>query len=148
MELSQLDSKIHACPGNGTNDSFVLLLSFTGSRMNACARAGRRQPPWNFSRRAALFRFWFGGATPMAAKRVIAAFVVMAFLAAITIAALAAEKAYLGNKNSKKYHVAACTWAQKIAPRNRIEFSTAEEAKKAGFIPCKICRPDRSHPIP
>lgn len=84
----------------------------------------------------------------MAAKRVIAAFVALAFLATITIAALAAEKAYLGNKNSRKYHVAACTWGQKIAPRNRIEFSTAEEAEKAGFIPCKICRPDRSHPKP
>ncbi len=84
----------------------------------------------------------------MQAKRVTAAFVVFAFLVATTMAALAAEKAFMGNKNSKKYHVTACTWAQKIAPRNRIEFSTAAEAEKAGFIPCKVCRPDRSHPKP
>ncbi len=84
----------------------------------------------------------------MKARRVIAACVVLALLVTLTTAVLAAEKAYVGNKNTKKYHIVACTWAQKIAPRNRIEFSSAEEAQKSGFVPCKVCRPDRSGPKP
>ncbi len=70
----------------------------------------------------------------MQAKRVTAAFMVFAFLVTTTMAVLAAEKAFMGNKNSKKYHVTACTWAQKIAPRNRIEFSISEETEKTGFF--------------
>ncbi len=84
----------------------------------------------------------------MTAKRMLAAGVVLAFLVTATTAVLAAEKAYVGNKNTKKYHLVACTWAQKIAPRNRIEFSTVDEAEKAAFIPCKVCRPDRSRSNP
>lgn len=48
---------------------------------------------------------------------------------------------YIGNSNSKKFHLPDCRWAQEIAPQNRVEFRSREEAVKAGYVPCKVCRP-------
>ncbi len=48
---------------------------------------------------------------------------------------------YIGNKNSKKFHRSDCQWAQKIAAHNRVVFRSREEAIKAGYVPCKVCRP-------
>ncbi|WP_435366231.1 Ada metal-binding domain-containing protein [Desulfofundulus kuznetsovii] len=48
---------------------------------------------------------------------------------------------YIGNKNSKKFHRPDCRWAAEIAPHNRVEFRSREEAVKAGYVPCKVCRP-------
>ncbi len=48
------------------------------------------------------------------------------------------------SKNSKKYHFPTCTWAQKIKPYNLIIFNSPEEAVKAKYIPCKVCRPPAS----
>lgn len=51
------------------------------------------------------------------------------------------ETKYIGNSNYKKFHRPDCQWAQKIAPRNRVEFGRREEAIKAGYQPCKTCKP-------
>ncbi|WP_243113859.1 thermonuclease family protein [Desulfofundulus salinus] len=48
---------------------------------------------------------------------------------------------HIGNSTSKKFHYPDCQWAQKISPRNRVEFKTREEAVNAGYQPCKVCRP-------
>lgn len=48
---------------------------------------------------------------------------------------------YLGNANSKKFHRPSCQWAQKISPGNRVWFDTREEAIRAGYQPCKVCKP-------
>lgn len=48
---------------------------------------------------------------------------------------------YIGNKNTHKFHRPDCYWAQKIAPHNRVMFKTREEAVKAGYAPCKVCKP-------
>ncbi|OIQ59720.1 thermonuclease precursor [Moorella thermoacetica] len=48
---------------------------------------------------------------------------------------------YIGNSSSKKFHYPDCQWAQKISPRNRVEFSSRQEAINAGYQPCKVCRP-------
>ena len=34
-----------------------------------------------------------------------------------------------------------CRRAEKIAPHNRVYFSTREEAIRAGYRPCKVCKP-------
>ncbi|WP_423218578.1 Ada metal-binding domain-containing protein [Syntrophothermus lipocalidus] len=47
----------------------------------------------------------------------------------------------MGNSNSKKFHYPDCLWAQEISPKNRVRFSTREEAIEAGYQPCKACRP-------
>ncbi len=48
---------------------------------------------------------------------------------------------YVGSKKSNKYHFPSCVWAQQIAADNEIWFSSVEEAKSGGYIPCKVCRP-------
>ena len=51
------------------------------------------------------------------------------------------SKNYVGSKNSTKYHYTYCRWAQKINPNNLVTFNSAAEAQKAGYIPCKVCKP-------
>jgi len=48
---------------------------------------------------------------------------------------------YIGNKNSKKFHLPDCQRAEKISPANRVYFKSRDEAIKAGYVPCKVCRP-------
>jgi len=58
---------------------------------------------------------------------------------AIPISALSAN--YIGNRNSYKFHFAACHHVQKMNPKNKVPFSSRHEAINAGFVPCKTCRP-------
>lgn len=54
-----------------------------------------------------------------------------------------ARAGYIGNRNSKKLHVASCAYGRRTSEQNRVYFDSFEKARKLGFIPCKICRPDR-----
>lgn len=49
------------------------------------------------------------------------------------------EHAYIGNKNSKKYHTDDCRSLPKEA--NRVYFSSKTEAESNGFTPCGSCNP-------
>lgn len=51
------------------------------------------------------------------------------------------EEGYIGSINSDKYHYQDCEWAKKIKAENEILFANTEEAEKAGYRPCKTCRP-------
>lgn len=53
----------------------------------------------------------------------------------------AVSASYIGNKNSKKFHLPDCQWTEKIAPGNRVYFKSRDEAIKAGYEPCKVCKP-------
>ena len=68
---------------------------------------------------------------------------VFALIAAIMVLMTANVLAsnYVGNMNSKKFHYADCTAAQKIKLANRIEFNSRDEATGSGYVPCKICQP-------
>ncbi|MBI3483759.1 MAG: hypothetical protein HY012_01205, partial [Acidobacteria bacterium] len=57
--------------------------------------------------------------------------------------AVAQTKPFVGNKNSKKYHVVACQYAKKMSPKNRVEFNSTDEAEKAGYVACKVCKPKK-----
>jgi hypothetical protein len=48
---------------------------------------------------------------------------------------------FVGSSSSKKYHRLDCRYAQKIKPENRIYFSSEEDAKSEGYLPCKVCAP-------
>lgn len=52
----------------------------------------------------------------------------------------AGEK-FAGSSSSKKYHRLDCRYAQKIKPENRIYFSSEEDARSQGYLPCKVCIP-------
>lgn len=66
--------------------------------------------------------------------------VTMAIFLILLIPSIALAE-YWGSKNSNKYHYPNCEWAQKINPKNLIKFNTPEDAIKAGYISCKVCRP-------
>lgn len=46
---------------------------------------------------------------------------------------------YIGNKRSLKFHLPSCRYQP--AQKNRIYFSTREQAIAEGFVPCKVCKP-------
>lgn len=48
---------------------------------------------------------------------------------------------YVGNKNSKKLHLATCHYAVETKAENRVCFATRQEAIAQGYQPCKVCKP-------
>jgi hypothetical protein len=47
---------------------------------------------------------------------------------------------YVASKNGTKYHYVWCSGAATIKEENKIYFSTAEEAQKAGYTPAANCK--------
>ncbi|OGI29505.1 MAG: hypothetical protein A2288_01305 [Candidatus Moranbacteria bacterium RIFOXYA12_FULL_44_15] len=47
--------------------------------------------------------------------------------------------AFIGSKNSNKYHLPTCRYAKNINPENRICFSSQDDAKAKGYLPDKNC---------
>lgn len=50
---------------------------------------------------------------------------------------------YVGSKNSDKYHLPSCKYAQDIKPDNQVWFDSVENAKASGYGPCSVCGPSR-----
>ena len=49
--------------------------------------------------------------------------------------------AFVGSRESDKYHDPSCRWAKKILPENRICWGSRAEAEAAGYVPCGVCKP-------
>ena len=47
----------------------------------------------------------------------------------------------IGNKNSKIYHYPDCGSVKKMKDKNKVYFNSFEEARAAGYRPCKNCNP-------
>lgn len=47
----------------------------------------------------------------------------------------------VGSRTQGIYHRAACEWANRIATRNRVPFTSASAASDAGYRQCKVCQP-------
>jgi micrococcal nuclease len=47
----------------------------------------------------------------------------------------------VGSASSGKYHYSCCQWAKKIVPANEIWFTSSQDARNQGYVPCKVCRP-------
>jgi len=61
----------------------------------------------------------------------------------------AAAVLYVGSRNSTVYHHPSCSHAPRIKLENRVNFETQEQARAAGRMPCKACKPDaREKPPP
>ena len=67
--------------------------------------------------------------------------IVLLLTFSIVYLTLAVDYRYVGSKSSDKYHYPDCKWAKKISPKNLVTFKTAQEAVKAGYVPCKVCKP-------
>lgn len=48
---------------------------------------------------------------------------------------------FIGNKNSHIVHKSTCKSAKKMSDKNKVYFSTYEEAENNGYTPCKSCNP-------
>lgn len=53
----------------------------------------------------------------------------------------AASKRYIGTKSSRRFHTMGCAKGRIISARNRVEFSSLQEAFAAGFAPARGCTP-------
>ncbi|GLH70153.1 hypothetical protein GETHPA_16860 [Geothrix rubra] len=56
--------------------------------------------------------------------------------------AVPSASAIVANKDSKTFHRADCTFVAKMKPANRVAFANAAEAARAGYKPCKVCKPE------
>lgn len=54
-------------------------------------------------------------------------------------AAVGVNCAFVGSKNSDKYHLPNCQWAKRIKPENIVCFQNEEEARSKGYSPCSSC---------
>jgi methylphosphotriester-DNA--protein-cysteine methyltransferase len=72
--------------------------------------------------------------------RVLVSIVILTIFSIVCLS-LAVDYKFVGSKNSDKYHFPDCKWAKKISPKNLVTFKTAQEAVKAGYVPCKVCKP-------
>ncbi|PYS90868.1 MAG: hypothetical protein DMF64_13765 [Acidobacteria bacterium] len=50
-----------------------------------------------------------------------------------------AARPVVGNLTLAIYHLDNCEWAQKIAQKNRVPFTSPVEAQTAGYRPCQVC---------
>ena len=48
---------------------------------------------------------------------------------------------YVGNKNSHVFHLPTCSGVQSMSEKNKVAFSTREEAVEEGYTPCSMCEP-------
>ena len=48
---------------------------------------------------------------------------------------------FVGSVNSDVYHYSSCSAAKRIKSGNLITFNSVQQAKNAGYRPCKICNP-------
>ncbi len=51
-----------------------------------------------------------------------------------------AEKPFVASKNGTKYYYPWCSGVSRIKEENKVWFSSADEAKKAGFQPAANCK--------
>ncbi len=48
---------------------------------------------------------------------------------------------YIGNKNTRKFHLPTCTSLDKMSEANKVYFNERQEALDANFVPCGNCKP-------
>ncbi len=48
---------------------------------------------------------------------------------------------YVGNKNSKKFHLGTCESVENMSDNNKVEFSSREDAINNDYTPCQNCNP-------
>lgn len=51
------------------------------------------------------------------------------------------QAGYVGNANTKKFHLPSCSSVEDISEKNKVSFASREEAVAAGYVPCGRCNP-------
>ncbi len=52
-----------------------------------------------------------------------------------------AGAAFVGSRQSARFHALACWFGRQIRPQNQVCFSDADAALAFGYAPCSRCRP-------
>jgi ATP-dependent helicase IRC3 len=55
----------------------------------------------------------------------------------------AEEMNFVGSMYSNKYHLPSCGWAKKIPLEDLVSFPNIGAAKDLGYLPCRVCNPNR-----
>jgi len=74
---------------------------------------------------------------PCQEKRIYVIIILILAFANIS-ASVGSDYEYVESKKSTKYHLPSYRWAQRIEPGNVVIFNSVKEAKKAGYVPCKV----------
>ncbi|GEM_PF-1763082 len=77
-------------------------------------------------------------------KKLVSMFLFFALSMMLCGTSFAECKDFVASKDSTKYHLADCGVAKNIKPENQVCFKTQEEAQKAGYSPCGICKPNEN----
>lgn len=48
---------------------------------------------------------------------------------------------YIGNLNSGKFHTSTCKEAKKMSDKNKVYFTSRQDAISHGYVGCKVCKP-------
>jgi methylphosphotriester-DNA--protein-cysteine methyltransferase len=67
--------------------------------------------------------------------------IIILMVFSVVCLSFAADYKYVASKTINKYHYPDCRLAKRISDRNLVTFKTAQEALKARYIPCKVCKP-------
>jgi len=59
----------------------------------------------------------------------------------LLVSAIPCQTALVGNKNTKKYHLTSCQFIKSMKPEHLVKLNSAKEAKAAGYVACKVCKP-------
>lgn len=51
------------------------------------------------------------------------------------------EVEYIGNKSSHIFHYPNCSGVKNMSEKNKVEFTSREDAVEAGYFPCSACKP-------
>ena len=62
-------------------------------------------------------------------------------LTAVLILFCSTALAYVGNRNTRKFHHDSCSSVSQMKPSNRVYIETRDEAINSGYVPCQRCRP-------
>ena len=49
--------------------------------------------------------------------------------------------AYIGNRNTMKFHIPSCSSVSEMNPNNKVALSSRDQAVSGGYVPCGRCRP-------
>jgi len=49
--------------------------------------------------------------------------------------------AFIANRNTGKFHYAACSSVDDMNPENKVPYSNRDQAAAAGYVPCQRCNP-------
>ena len=74
-------------------------------------------------------------------SRIKLSYLLAVFLVLFLVLTPALSGQYWGSSKSHKYHYPSCRWAKKIKAGNKIVFDSPQEARQAGYQPCKVCSP-------